>query len=293
MKKFITCPSVLVSRKSLIHGLAAALLAVGLSSVAVAQTQIAQPFDGESLPTDWFAHYNQAANQPAAGALGIEDAGNGSRMLRLERASSAGSAANLTYYYTGSQGSIANGVLGNFTSSMTVRPTVVGSANFTALSSNWQGVVVGAQSLTYSDPGGFYVAYNRTSLSIYSSPANHIMVPAPPAAPITPLSTADFATALSANTDYKLYIAVEGDTLLASMWTNDGLTQLASVSWTASGDISGYFGLRSSFGNGTGAAYFGGLELNAYPPIPEPAATALLLIGLIAGGALALRRRRR
>lgn len=281
MKQPIRTTSTSLPKRSL-GLLVACLLTLGASSSAfAAETQITEGFDvGTTLPTDWSAYYRTGVAPDPNYAIGIVGVIGDKRMLRLQRPSGQGINNNLTYFYTGSEGHISNGVLGNFTGSLTVRTNQIETQ-----SSSVQGVVVGVQSATYDNLTGFYVAYDLNGLYLYQNPTTH-------AVNGTLRASDTFSDAIIAGTDYDLRIAVNGATLTASIWSMDGLTQIGGLSYTAGADITGLFGLRTSFGNSDIAAYFGDVNLTAYSQVPEPATTALALAGLIATIAVVRRRRR-
>lgn len=267
-----------------VAGLLFACLTAVAVPVASAQssvpTQINQSFNSYTLPSDWEAAYYSNPAEPPAGGLAAVGVGGGKIMLRLRRTTGSGGSPsqNLTYYYTGNEGSVQNGVLHNFTSSLTVR-----TEQTPTQTSSLQGVMVGAQSVSY-DVEGFYVAYDLNQLYIYSNPSRHDDSG-------EELARANFTSTIAASVDYSLRIEVNGETLTASMWTIGGTpTQLASVSHTADAAISGLFGLRSSIGNPGLQTYFGDVEITAYAPIPEAGTTATVLGALVLGSVVVARR---
>ncbi len=253
--------------------LALALGLAGLTQLSAA-TVITESFStagpGSTVPVDWYATHS-------AGTEIVSLAGT--NYLRILRNSPAGGSSAV--YYTGSQGEVSNGWFSDFDASVILRMggntpqnqtlrgfvfrtqtmdrEASGSAEFWGYSAGFIG---------YGEDRGLYLHLNPTGVS--SSTYG------------TQLAFIAFDQDLVVNTQYSLRISAEGKEIAVSLWTLDGSTEIASISYSDAVETGGYFGLRSANINSVSNTSFRDLVIEVHA-IPEPAG-----LGLTAVGALSL-----
>lgn len=182
-------------------------------------------------------------------------------------------------YYNGD-----NAILSDYAGSVTIS---VDYATASFQGSNYLGVVLRAQSLSYEEYQGYYVAMTSSTLGIYYNPTNHTTA--------TLLQTATYTgdKTILEGTDYQLSFSVIGSLISATL--GDGGGVFANVSVDLSDEAysgytyysEGYFGVRSGYGSSDMSGYYSDLQVGV---IPESGVGVLLGLGYLAGG---LRRRRK
>lgn len=238
------------------------------------------PVDG--IPAGWTLRLSGSVDNTNGNTVGIKEinpeTGNALRFYR-----GGGSGA---IYYTSPLGESSDGKMSDFSAEIIIRPS--GNTNAFAVNSS-AGFVVRAQSLTYNNFNGYYIAISMGTgegngrIGIYENPTGHNHS----SASGTLHAYDTFSTSLLNNTDYKLEMSAVGSVITASLWTLGATPiELASATYLSANTTAGYFGLRNGFGNTNQAVYMRDLYLEQ--AIPEPSAVLLLFTGLI--GFLSMRR---
>lgn len=239
---------------------------VGASTLITQSFEMAAP--GQTTPEGWYSSNDTATEVVSLAGVNYQ------RIWR--NGSNGGSAA---VYYTGTQGEVVNGMIQDFNAEMTLRMGGTFPQN-----ASLRGVVARTQTLGTSGPGGeefwgysigFIATGENRGLYIYENPTSTIT------AGLGTLRGYDaLESDLTANTQYLLRVAAQGETLSASLWSADGSHMLASVLYDEAEVVAGYFGLRSAHANSVANTAFRDLTLEV-TAVPEPAVTVLLVSGVL------------
>lgn len=183
---------------------------------------------------------------------------NGTMGLLLQRP--AKNPASAAVYFTGSQGDIVEGRLGDFTVSVTIR-----FESHSKASSGYYGIIGRATNRNYDKNKGYFVAFQPVgktpSLGIFHNPLSHVENQ-------EELASVPLSQELKPGVDYILQAQFKGPVIEATLWSTDsaGAKQetLGSVSTDAAVQLEpGYFALRGAFGNsGPQGGYFRSLHIS-------------------------------
>ncbi|HWL53797.1 MAG TPA: hypothetical protein VNQ90_15265 [Chthoniobacteraceae bacterium] len=264
-----TLPSV-PAMKSLIF-LLAMLLFAALNAPTAGAAVLKEPFATPvgDVPPNW----KTVKRNGTTAVVGIESWNGGTDYgLLISRPDSGGSNANAAVFYTGTMEGISEGVMSDFSGSVTL---VLGAGY--ARTDSSRGVVLRAQSTSGYGFPGYYLAFTSNKLFLSRDPVSH----SDNGVGLTsvPLS------GLQEQHAYRLDFSIVGSTVNGTLY--DGSTVVATLNYDLSPDGESYytkgsFGLRGGY-QGYVESYFSDLTLTP-APIPEPAPLALLASGLLALG---------
>ncbi len=265
----LSLPS-LPTAKCLANLLAILLLTV-LSASRVDAAVLYEPFDTSPLDTSVWKVVKRNGN---TAVVGVTTWSEGTGLLIARPASGAPTNgdgnSNAVVYYTGTQDDIQNGLMSDFSGSVTLSL----GTGYNRTDSN-RGVVLRAQSTAAYGLSGYYLTFNSNKLSLYENPSSH-------SANGTELAFDSISITLVANHAYRLDFSIIDSTVTGTLY--DGTTVIATLTHDLSpaGEAyyaDGYFGLRGAY-QGEVYSYFSDLTLTT-EAIPEPSTVALLAFALI------------
>jgi|GEM_PF-2586074 len=197
---------------------------------------------------------------------------------RIRRVGTGDGTGPAAIYYTGSQGTVQNGMIQDFEAELTIQFNNTGTA-----AGSLRGVVFRAQTAELHAPSsetfwgysvGLIISGNDAGFYLFENPTGTNF-----ASQGTRLDFASFSTTVDNNTDYILQLSAIGSNLTASLLTHDKQTLIASVSYDEAEQKAGYFGLRAAYPNTSIETFYSNLTLTA---IPEPGTVAFLGFGVLA-----------
>lgn len=233
----------------------------------------ASPVGG--LPDDW-----QVAGYFDSGVGIAEITATLPALYQARTAAGGGANGNSTVYFTGDFGTVSDGILADFSSTMVFR---IGYA-----ANGPQGVVLrGSISANGNGWNGYYISFNEDT-NILQIGLNPTAVSGAGSLGSI-LESTTISSGLSHDVDYLLSVSAVEDTISASIYGWDSETSsyslpLGEVSAIDSTYSEGLFGFRTSYGGINRAVSWRNLELTT---IPEPS-TATMILG--AAGFLVLMR---
>lgn len=260
-----------------------------LSMLLIALTTLAgvlgavTPLD--DWPTGWVtaAHGNTLVEKEALGEEGMQV-----EYLKITRSGSGVGA--ITFWDAGGRMSDYSGsvvmrhVFSTHSRVQDPYGVLIGAENQTynnSATTNHRGYYIGVKPGSSDGDGGLGIWFNSVITTTNYS-ADTVVDPGA-------YASFDF---LPANIDYLLEFSVMGPSILASLWTLDGegqkIVSVADVSYTASEDIEGFFGLMGGRYSGNDTRYFRDLNMTM---IPEPSVVGALMGAFLIGGVLLFRRR--
>lgn len=262
------------------------LLAVAVSLPASAAT-VNEPFSeaapGSTVPVGWFTTNPQYTELRSL---------NNTPYLTLWRTNEPAANASAAVYYAGNSPQGQAQAMQDVDLSVIMR---LGGGNAASANATFRGVVLRTQSATLSAPSsdqfwgysiGFIATGANRGLYVYENPTGVLS-----AERGTLLASSAFTADLASNVDYIFRVQAEGSNLNASLWSSDGLTELASVSYADAIIVSGGLALRSANSNSSVNTYYRDLSLTY--SIPEPAHTAMAAVALAAFACMGAKRLRK
>lgn len=234
------------------------------------------PFSNVTYP-DWYV----APNGNVTADVSVDSFG-----LRIFRPAGSGTSntGNAAVYYVGTQGSVIDGRLSQYSVKLDTTFSGIGG-------DSTRGIMVGVETMAYNT-AGYYIAYrpisaatetNKAGIGIWKNPTNHNTNQ------VDALAYVTFSKDLIAGQSYTLQVLVTNSLIQASLLETGSGNNLGTVT-LANPDLPelGYFGLRSGHANTNNASLFNNIEIT---PIPEPATIAWVTGLLVMAVALYKRRR--